>query len=428
MVHDCSASATGPILITGTAPLPRLGKIIDTENYDHDKTYHGARLMCNGTKVNEVMTCSFDPKTLNCLACTALHSILGNGNPVAICFADQNFVPYICGNTGCVAVVQMEDATLSDLTDIAIEIMGKSTIPTGSVILLGSASHLFKVGTGMYAADWVAEVHRLELRFKNVNFCPLAPILRELSPGSLVQDLETLSVWLQMMYDNSNKGLMTCWDAVVHFAQISASDPTTAPHEVLLKIPLPLSLRIGTTGSTMIRLCSSCPALLPGMSCTVTKEVINILLTALQNDFTISVGPEVSLQRTTETGEDLNKTKHIVCIGSSILSQLIPHFSADGYTVTDLTQPGWIATDENIATLIQKMSDLKIEPGFAVVMDLVSNCTYRYTQFDGTQALPYKEGGKFHFAGPVICSEDTFKKIMKKLGPVLLSAQNAKKL
>jgi hypothetical protein len=93
----------------------------------------------------------------------------------------------------------LEDATLSDLSAIAIEILGKSTIPPGSVILLGSASHLFKVGTGMYAADWVAEVHRLELRFKNVNICPHAPILRELSPGSLVQDLETLSVWLHMI-------------------------------------------------------------------------------------------------------------------------------------------------------------------------------------------------------------------------------------
>jgi hypothetical protein len=170
---------------------------------------------------------------------------------------------------------------------------------------------------------------------------------------------------------------MTCWDAVVHFAQISAADPTTAPHEVLLKLPLPLSFRIGNTGSAMIRLCSSCPALLPGMSCKVTKEVINILLTALQNDFTISVGPEVSLQRASDTGEDLNKTKHIVCIGSSILNQLIPHFRAAGYTVPDLTQPGCFAI------LIKKMSDLKIEPGFAVVMDLVSNFSYRYTQFDG---------------------------------------------
>jgi hypothetical protein len=428
-VHDCSASDTGPVLVTGTAPLPRLGKIIDSENYDHEKTYNGARLMRTGIKVNEVMTCSFDPKTLNCLACTAPHSILGTGNPIAICFADQNFVPYICGNTGCIAVVRLEDASLADLTAIATEMLGKSAIPPGSVILLGSASHLFKVGVGMYAADWVAEVHKLELRFKNVNFCPLAPILRELSPGSIVQDLETLSVWLHMMYDNSIKGLMTCWDAVVHFAQISATGPTTAPHEVLLKLPLPLSLRIGNIGSAMIRICSSCPALLPGMSCTVTKEVVNILLTALQNDFTISVGPEVSLQRASDTSEDLNLTKHLVCIGSSILNQLIPHFRAAGYTITDLTQPGWIASDDNIATLIKKMSDLKLEPGFAVVMDLVSNCSYRYTQFDGTQALPYKEGGKYHYAGPVtLCGEDTFKKILKMLGPVLLSAQNAKKI
>jgi hypothetical protein len=165
------------------------------------------------------------------------------------------------------------------------------------------------------------------------------------------------------------------------------------------------------------------------MGCTVTVEVVKILLNALQKDFSIAVGPEVILQRSAIEREDVKLSKNIVCIGSSILRQLVPFLQAAGYVVTDLTQPGWIATDENINILIKKMSDLKLEPDFAVVLDLVGNCVYRFEQFDGTLALPYKERGRYHFAGPVsVCTEDNFKRIIKMPGPVLLSSQHAAKV
>jgi hypothetical protein len=88
-----------------------------------------------------------------------------------------------------------------------------------------------------------------------------------------------------------------------------------------------------------------------------------------------------------------------------------------------------VATEDNIQALIQKMSQLELHPGFSVVFDLLSNCSHRYTQFDGTQSLPFKEGGRFHMVGPVtVCNEDTFRKIVKSLSPVLLAAQHARKI
>jgi hypothetical protein len=147
------------------------------------------------------------------------------------------------------------------------------------------------------------------------------------------------------------------------------------------------------------------------MVSTVAKEVENILLTALQTDFSIAIGPEASLPRAAAGCEDMKNEKNIVCIGSSILRQLIPFLQAAGYSITDLTQPGWIATEDNINSLIKKMSDLNLAPGFVIILDLVGNCTYRYSQFDGTLALPYREGGKYHFAGPIqICGEENYKK------------------
>jgi hypothetical protein len=353
----------------------------------------------------------------------------GTGTGSSVAGNGTGYEKLIGTGTTCIAVVRFEDATLANLTEMAIEILGSSNVPAGSVFMLGSASHLFRVGAASYATDWVNQINKLELKFKNINFCPLAPILREASPGSLVQDLETITVWYHMVYGSKIKGMLTCWDGVVHFAQHVASDPATVNHEVLLKIPLPQDLKSTVTAPTMIRLCSSDPAILPGMGGTIAKEVLNILLSSLQKDFSIAIGPEITLQWPANGSEDMNLKKSLVCIGSSILKQLVPYFQAAGYTVSDLTQPGWIATEENIQSLIKKMSQLSLEPGFAVILDLVGNCAYRYCQFDGTQALPYKEGGRFHFAGPVtLCGDETFKKIIKMLSPVLLSAQNAVKV
>jgi hypothetical protein len=137
----------------------------------------------------------------------------------------------------------------------------------------------------------------------------------------------------------------------------------------------------------------------------------------------------VILQQPNNMLEDMKPNKTVVCIGSSILQQQIPLLKGAGYTVVDLTRPSWIATDENINTLIKNMSELTLEPGFSVILDLFGNSSYRYTQFDGTLALPYKEGGKFHYAGPVTtCTDESLKKIIKNLGPVLLSAQNSAKI
>jgi hypothetical protein len=140
--------------------------------------------------------------------------------------------------------MRYEDATLANLSEMACEILNGHTVPAGSVFLIGSASHLFKVGTGTYPIDWVNEIRKLEQKFKNVSFCPLAPIFRENSPGSLIQDLETLTVWYHMIYDNNIKGMLTTWNAILHYAQNAAIQPASTPHKVLLKLPLPQMLKL----------------------------------------------------------------------------------------------------------------------------------------------------------------------------------------
>jgi hypothetical protein len=243
-VFSCFPSESGPVFSAVTTSIPRIGSMFNKDCDDLQKTFHGARIMRKGVQTNEVITCSFDPATMNCLACPNAHRILNKSVPVTLCFSDQNFVPTLNSGQGqdCIAVVRYEDATLADLTAIALEILDKNMIHPGSVLLFGSASHLFRVGASCYAADWVGLISKLEQKFRNVNICPLVPVLRESCPGSLAADIEILATWLNRMYTNNIKGMADSWNAVVHFAQNAASGQINFDSANFVKIPLPANL------------------------------------------------------------------------------------------------------------------------------------------------------------------------------------------
>jgi hypothetical protein len=223
--------------------------------------------------------------------------------------------------------------------------------------------------------------------------------------------------------------MLDTWAAVTHYEQQSGSGAVPVTNDEIQKIPMPANLVTPLLVPTYFKFCNSAPVLLTGMSSLVISELLRILLSALHQNFSVAVGTEVILESVAMAKVDVKVSKHLVCIGSSIIKQLIPSLQAAGYTITDLSQQGWLATDENIQLLIKKMSELQLHQPFSVLMDLFSNCSHRFENFDGTQSLPFKEGKKYHMPGPVdACNEDTFQKIIKSLAPVLLSAQPIKKI
>jgi hypothetical protein len=428
-VYGCEMSVSGPQYTAATANIPRVGSMFKSES--DMNTFHRARMQNNKIPCNEVISMTFDPATMNCISCKSSHPVLGKSSPSAICFSDQNFTPNLCTTTGtgCVAVVRMEDATLSELASIAIEILEKNALQPGSVLLFGSISHLFKVGAGSYVAEWIQLLMKIETKFKNINVCPLVPVISDVTSGMVVRDLELISTWFHKVYANNIKGLLDTWAAVTHYAQQSGSGAVPSTNDEIQKIPMPANMVTPLLVPTYFKFCNSAPAILTGMSSLVTSELLRILLSALHQNFSVAVGTEVILESVAMAEGDVKVTKHLVCIGSSIVKQLIPSLQAAGYTITDLSQPGWLATEENIQLLIKKMSELQLHQPFSVVMDLFSNCSHRFENFDGTQSLPFKDGSKYHMLGPVVaCNEDTFRKIIKSLAPVLLSAQSIKKI
>ena len=72
-----------------------------------------------------------------------------------MCVSDQNMAANLSGDGNCVAVLRLETGSLDELCDLVQEVFGENRFPPGSVICLGSASHLHRVGLTIYAQDWI---------------------------------------------------------------------------------------------------------------------------------------------------------------------------------------------------------------------------------------------------------------------------------
>jgi hypothetical protein len=115
------------------------------------------------TDVNRNISASVSVE-LACIACDEPHSFRESilaGIPIVIVLTDQAFPPILpAKNKKCVVVVRVEDGLLSEIENSFVGLFADFCAPTGrlpvgSVVLLGSMSHLGARGLDSYAGDIV---------------------------------------------------------------------------------------------------------------------------------------------------------------------------------------------------------------------------------------------------------------------------------
>ncbi len=91
----------------------------------------------------------------------------------------------------CFRIIQIEDGLLGVIADLALEIFPRG-LPENSIVLLGSGSHLLRVGSSGYSLAWVECNRKLSRLGKSVQICPLPPILSRPNPGSIFRSMVEL--------------------------------------------------------------------------------------------------------------------------------------------------------------------------------------------------------------------------------------------
>ena len=397
----------------------RIGSF-DTEKDLVNNSFVGSRVLRGNNVANQNISLSFDPAILSCLACPKEHSVISGPKPVCICVSDQNFVSNLSGGKNCISVVRVESGNLLELADLVIEIFECSKFPPGSVICVGSVSHLHNVGVTLYAQDWQRCVDSLKKQIVGVQVCPLIPVIRSDFPGSVAADLVELASWLAKQYEGSTLGLLGSWSTLATILSALTVEELAAP--TYHTVALPVNLKVGSNlAPHRFRSTSSRRVTAPGCDAKTTDELLSALLTALHSDLGIDCLPGVNSVREPSREQGVSdKIIELILVGSSHMRRVAEPLQEAGFSVKIVTLAGGLPTESAIGKVHDELVSMSIQPGSAIVFDLLGNYTYRYEQADGGLALPVPLYNGHHLLGDIdVVADKAMKSLLSTLVPLL---------
>jgi hypothetical protein len=299
----------------------------------------------------------------------------------------------LSGGNSCVAVARLENGSLEEIADLAVEVLERHPIPPGTVLILGSVTHLQNVGTTLFATGWCNTVENLRTKLRNVKVIPGIPILREDGPGSLGKQLVELTQWFRVVYEKNTLGCLPVWEKLLENIRKTDEDGLDLGFTEFYTVALPPTLLPNSGLVPMKFKYSSSHTTVRGVDCEASYELLCTLLNHLQREFASVANSDDILSR--EPAPQVPSVKpitHCIVAGGSNMKNLCPHLNKLGITVLDLSQSGWIPTADNIAKLAEKIREIPDNANIPVILDVLGNISFRYEQIDGSLALPFKAG------------------------------------
>jgi hypothetical protein len=183
-----------------------------------------------------------------------------------------------------------------ELVDFLSEILDRRYLPDGSVILIGSASYLSRVGTSIYAREWTLAVDKVGRKWPNARIGPLTPVIRTDSPGGIARELIELASWFAKMYVGRHEGFLDSWNVLVPKIMQNSEGHINLPLPESYTVSLPSSLAPNYLDrpSTFVSQ-NSRPSVLKGADKGTVGEILNSVAAVLHRDFNIKVSTSVPL-------------------------------------------------------------------------------------------------------------------------------------
>jgi len=119
-----------------------------------------------------------------------------------------------CSVGECLKIIRIEDGSPNELVNVLLTVVGGEGIPSGSAVVIFSASHLVLRGLEGYIRDLSAEMMRIEHKFKGgvISF-PGVPILMDgLTDPTATRNILEFGKWLKT---TGEPAPVNTWDLLI---------------------------------------------------------------------------------------------------------------------------------------------------------------------------------------------------------------------
>jgi hypothetical protein len=344
---------------------------------------------------------------LRCLACRSPHSIaegLGAGRAQVFVVSDQAFPALLPTDDGrCLVVVRVEDGALSELVSVFCDIFARNvspagSLPPGSVVLLGSLSHLSMRGLCNYTEELVRNIGSLAARVgTGVEVVPLVfTFLGGVGDPGVVRDAYDLDAWIMSSPLGPGVGL-----GAAHAALWGSVRGLVGGGEAFhsgRSLYLPTSFRnprkkVFVSVSTDPPL----PGSIPPFDKKMEGKVIFAMVNELVTHFGVKLNENPSLESGGVTPAGTDEPGRLIIVGASHMVRMSKHLQEKSVI---LAYPGFRATPQALTQLASRLEEIRPTPDDRLVLDLLSNSIFMGTDVDGLPTASVQgEGGTYHIPG-----------------------------
>jgi hypothetical protein len=191
-----------------------------------------------------------------------------------------------------------------------------------------------------------------------------------------------LNTWLKASYGTSTLYLQDVWDKLITKLSARLTDPTDLGHTDTYILPLPKNLCDPKLIPYHFHADSS-PVMTYGLDDRTTFELLGALVDQLNSNFgsyahsaDLVCGALAELQGP-QNNNPQQKSIRIIILGGSHCRRSIEFYVDKGHKVVDLTKPGWLPTDTNIAEALVEIEKLGDLSDSVAILDLISNVAFR---------------------------------------------------
>jgi hypothetical protein len=255
-----------------------------------------------------------------------------------------------CKDELCPIIIRIDGGLLRELGTTFLELLGR---PEGSVILIGSVSHLMEEGRVGYSKGLVTEYIRFSKAFNNtVRVVPfLPPPLCGTNDSELMQAMLDISRWIERLQK---------WDLNEYYSELQLHILTTGTGEELTELAtsrhkMPKAF---DAYNNRVFMCNGwegvCPTL-PYMSMRAEKQLISSLLVDLSNSFKWELDTEPDLSREIRTiPANSARSNRAICliVGGRNANRLVGAIGDMGKTVDTINSSGWTISKASVDSMI----------------------------------------------------------------------------
>ena len=347
---------------------------------------------------------SFDPKTLLCSNCPSRggHRIDGGGEErQTFILSDQNFPGVLpCSSGECLKIVRVENGSLNEIVTCFLEVTRGEGLPTGSAILLFSASHLQMRGVGGYMFDMADEMGRLNAIFRGGVVCvPGVPILLGgCEDKTLIRSLIEAGKWLTW---SGTQFLKETWEI---FAKTLLESEKGGYYETeVFRHTVPENLSSCQSQCSWISGGWASPRGAHPATIQIETAIIKSLTLELNSLFGLELCTEPIHDRLTPTV--VSGTKKALVIGASHALREGNALSERGYDVITCAVGGWRPNKtacENMADCVKEALTM-LSPTDIVVIHCFDNVAFMARSEEGGD-LPIRRycDGEYHIEGELV--------------------------